>query len=425
VAVTGITDAVAVGAGGDSTCAVLATGSIRCWGSNLFGQLGNATNTDSATATTVTGVSTATSISLGFKHACALLADATVTCWGDNAFGELGDGTTLSSTTPVPVASVNSASSIASGGDAGRSDGHSCARLSDSTIRCWGSNRYGQLGSVNGLTNTLAVTAGGDHSCALLSDGTVHCWGQNANGQLGNGTVSDGLVPSPTPVTALGVTIAVAPSLCPTPTNGAIGWWRGENSKVGILGGPLTGNAVFGAGHLGRAFVNDGTSPLVAAGVTVVASGVTVEAWVKPNSNPGLQQTIISRWSGPSFSGPNDATHSYSLELSPFPVGQLVWRTDDNTSRVPEELRATAPALLDGFFHHVAATWSTTEMDLYVDGVLVGSQASQGGVLQGAAAIPVRLGGPQPFFGTIDEPTVWNRPLTADEVGARFTALCP
>jgi alpha-tubulin suppressor-like RCC1 family protein len=425
VAVAGINDAIAVSAGGATSCVVHSTGTISCWGSNLFGQLGNGTTANSSTPVTVSGLATATSVSVGFKHACALLADSTVACWGDNSFGELGDGTVTPAFTPIPVAGVSSASSIASGGDAGRSDGHTCARLTDSSVRCWGNDRYGQVGNVIGLTTTLAVTAGGDHTCALLVDGTLRCWGQNANGQLGNGTTTNGLVATPTPTTVVAVTIAVTPSLCPSPSNGAIGWWRGENTKAGILGGSLTGNAVFGAGHLGRAFVEDGTSPLSASGVAVVDTGVTVEAWVKPFANAGLAQTLISRWSGPGFSSATDQTHSYSLDMRPFPLGDLVWQTDDNTSRSPDVLEVTVPSLLDGFFHHVAATRSANTMEIYVDGTLVATRTIIGGLLAGAPTVPVRFGAPSPFVGTIDEPTVWNRPLTADEVSARYTALCP
>lgn len=70
----------------------------------------------------------------------------------------------------------------------------------------WGSNTYGELGNgtfanssvpvaVNGPTDVVSVSAGGDHGMALRSDGTVWTWGRNAVGQLGNGTTTNSTIP--------------------------------------------------------------------------------------------------------------------------------------------------------------------------------------------------------------------------------------
>jgi alpha-tubulin suppressor-like RCC1 family protein len=136
-------------------------------------------------------------LAAGEFHTCAVLADGTVRCWGENTFGQLGDGTT-DNTRPLPVP-VSGLSTAAVGLAAGRD--HTCAVLADGSGRCWGGNAFGQIGdgtttgrvlpmAVNGLTNAVAIAAGGDHTCARLADGSVRCWGSNISGQLGDGDTS-------------------------------------------------------------------------------------------------------------------------------------------------------------------------------------------------------------------------------------------
>ena len=99
VLVTGLT-AAAVTAGGFHTCALPGDGTVRCWGQNDLGQLGNGTNdpvpnrpsTFNPTPVTVSGITTAVAVSAGGWHTCALLQDGTVRCWGDNTWGQIGNG---------------------------------------------------------------------------------------------------------------------------------------------------------------------------------------------------------------------------------------------------------------------------------------------------------------------------------------------
>ena len=98
------------------------------------------------------------------------------------------------------VLALTSNSALASeSGDISAAVDHSCARVSDGTVRCWGYNEYGQLGNgtilssntpvaVSGLTNVVEIAGGGLHQCALLTNGTVRCWGANFGGALGDGT---------------------------------------------------------------------------------------------------------------------------------------------------------------------------------------------------------------------------------------------
>ena len=96
------------------TCAVRNDGTVRCWGNNGSGQLGDTSFTDRPTPVAVGGLTTAVAVSAGSTcHTCALLADGTVRCWGDNDYGQLGDGTTTNGATPVPVAGIRPAAAIA------------------------------------------------------------------------------------------------------------------------------------------------------------------------------------------------------------------------------------------------------------------------------------------------------------------------
>jgi alpha-tubulin suppressor-like RCC1 family protein len=218
VTVSGLINVVAITAGPDYTCALLATGVVRCWGQNFFGELGDGTTTNRTTPVPVFGVSNVVAITAGGSsgqlvfgdHTCALLASGSVSCWGANTDGQLGDGTTTNRPTPVAVFGIRDAVGIAAG------EIHTCAVLADGSVSCWGDNSAGELGdgtttsrsipvNVSGLSDGVAITASPDHTCSLLADQTAQCWGANASGQLGNGTTSN----SPSPVSVLGLGSAV------------------------------------------------------------------------------------------------------------------------------------------------------------------------------------------------------------------------
>ena len=209
---------VAVSAGGGHSLALLSDGTVRAWGNNSSGQLGYGMF-NSSTPVQVVGydggefLDNVVSVSAGAYHSLALLSDGTVRAWGYNGDGQLGDGTGNSSSSPVRVVGFDGRGVLNNVVAVSAGSYHSLALLSDGTVRAWGYNGYGQLGDGTNntrtsrvpvvgpgggvLDNVVAVSAGDSHSLALLSDGTVWAWGANGDGQLGDGTNSDRNVPAP------------------------------------------------------------------------------------------------------------------------------------------------------------------------------------------------------------------------------------
>jgi alpha-tubulin suppressor-like RCC1 family protein len=185
-------------AGGHHNCVLLAGGAVRCWGWDGRGQLGDsALRADRAAPAAAVGLETAAvALACGFRHTCAVLANGTLACWGDDLAGQLGDDENLrSQPTPVAVAALDGAVVAVAAGYA-----HTCAVLKGGVVRCWGGNDSGQLGAglladwsavplpVAGLGGVaLQLAAGRSHTCALLAHGTVRCWGRGGEGQLGEG----------------------------------------------------------------------------------------------------------------------------------------------------------------------------------------------------------------------------------------------
>lgn len=195
--------AVQVAAAYDQTCAVLADGTVKCFGGNYAGQLGSSVNNSSSTPTpdpqTVPLAGPAAAVSAGQSYSCALLQSSAVQCWGTNQYGTLGvalnSGTTNPTPTPQTVALTGPAIKLSSG------NSHACTVLQDGGVQCWGANFYGTLASaVNNNTSfnavlpvgggvagvTADVSAGTSHTCALKQDASVECFGLNQYGQLGN-----------------------------------------------------------------------------------------------------------------------------------------------------------------------------------------------------------------------------------------------
>jgi alpha-tubulin suppressor-like RCC1 family protein len=143
VAVPGLSGVVALAAGSTHTCALLDDQHVACWGNDQWGQLGVDLPPDAfgiSTPTRVPSLDHVIAIAAGEEHSCALIADGTVSCWGEGDSGQLGDGKGTTRTTPAPVSGLTNVVQIALG------DNHSCARLADGTVECWGWNVWRQVG---------------------------------------------------------------------------------------------------------------------------------------------------------------------------------------------------------------------------------------------------------------------------------------
>src|SRR4051812_5195885 len=90
---TGVSTPAVIAGGGYHTCILMSDQSVRCFGENNWGQLGNGSFANSSTPIAVSVMTTAVVVGAGIEHSCALVADGTVRCWGTNFVGQLGDGT--------------------------------------------------------------------------------------------------------------------------------------------------------------------------------------------------------------------------------------------------------------------------------------------------------------------------------------------
>lgn len=194
--------AVAIAAGENSTYAVMQDGTMRAWGYNNLGQLGDGTQTNRRSPVSVVGLpGPVRQVSAGYSHACALTASGTVYCWGTNFDGELGDGTTTTRLTPTAVDAGGGSQVFFDSLSAGRYS--TCGTKSfDRRVYCWGSNADGQVGDGTRGGARVRPTAvdismiprplqspvvGEGRACALGDNGYLHCWGADVAGSFGRG----------------------------------------------------------------------------------------------------------------------------------------------------------------------------------------------------------------------------------------------
>ena len=201
-----------ISAAGSTTCAI-ESGKAYCWGSNVAGELGDGgTNeSDVPVAVDTSGVlagKTLIQIAAGDDHTCALDSAGAAYCWGSNMYGQLGDGTTTPSSIPVAVDTSALAGRRLIRITAGTYV--TCALDSQGAAYCWGlggelgdgSNANSSVptavdtsGTLSGKTLTQITTGAGFTTCALDSAGAAYCWGYNAQGELGDGTTTPSSVP--------------------------------------------------------------------------------------------------------------------------------------------------------------------------------------------------------------------------------------
>jgi alpha-tubulin suppressor-like RCC1 family protein len=103
IAVKGAEGVSQIAGGQHFGCASVATG-VSCWGYNGQGQLGNGSTTSlSNSPVQVSKLGPAVAVAAGTYHACALLSDGSVQCWGSNTYNQLGNEDMRSSAVPVSL----------------------------------------------------------------------------------------------------------------------------------------------------------------------------------------------------------------------------------------------------------------------------------------------------------------------------------
>lgn len=182
--------------GGGHACALHSDGSVKCWGWNSHGELGDGGVLPSPKPVVVAGLSNVKQISAGLQFSCALLDEGTVKCWGNNSCGELGTGDSEDSHIPTEVSNLDQVVSISAG------YGVTCAVVQGGGLYCWGCNDFGALGQgtfggssktpvkVSGGATYISVSAG-YQVCGISSINDLLCWGSNSTGEVGDGSTDD------------------------------------------------------------------------------------------------------------------------------------------------------------------------------------------------------------------------------------------
>lgn len=175
---------------------------VRAWGYNSAGELGDSTFVNSTYAIHVKYLQKIVAVAVGGERSLALKNDGTVWAWGNNSLGQLGDCTRVSKSYPVQVHGPNNIGFMSGVRAIACAENHSLALKNDSTVWAWGDNSSGQLGDsavtfggiaipvkVKSLSGVIAIAANSGSSYAIKHDGTVWAWGDNSIGELGNGSV--------------------------------------------------------------------------------------------------------------------------------------------------------------------------------------------------------------------------------------------
>ena len=287
--IPGLEDVRQISAGGFHTCALVANGSVHCWGSGGNGQLGYGNTSDrSSPGEAIPGLVNVSQISAGSNHTCAVLINGNAHCWGLGSNGILGYGVVTGRNAPGgPIPDFGNVTRISAG------ISHTCALVANGSAHCWGWGFRGRLGygdstsrtapgeAIPGLESVSQVSAGsGSHTCALAANGSAHCWGSGINGRLGYGDASDRNSPG-SAIAGFGnaIQISVGRShTCALVANGSVHCWGlGSNGPLGyggISSRSAPGDAIPGFGNVTQISAGDFHTCAVSAGVRVYCWGL-------------------------------------------------------------------------------------------------------------------------------------------------------
>lgn len=232
-----------VSAGASHTCALTESRAVMCWGANGTSELGTGDTTASATPVPVKDLpARSTLVDVGNGFTCVVFTGRTVRCWGDNGDGQLGQGDRTVRTRWEPVTELPRSSVLTVG------DAHACAVTREGVVACWGANWAGQLGitlaSAGSLTpigvpglpaGVTSVAAGYNRTCAVAS-GSVTCWGGAVDAAS-----AEQAGPRPVPGVKAVEEVSVGTFHVCAATAGSV-WCWGENSS-GQLGDGTTGSS--------------------------------------------------------------------------------------------------------------------------------------------------------------------------------------
>jgi alpha-tubulin suppressor-like RCC1 family protein len=396
-AVPGLGGVSAVAVGRDHTLA-LAGGVVYAWGSNAYDQLGAPTSASgcssgfpcSAAPVQVTGLSGVKAVGAGKNHSLAIMGDGTVRAWGLNNGGGLGDGTTTRRATPVQVKGVGGNGVLGNIVAVTGGEGHTLALAADGVVYAWGQNAQGQLGlgtadtgnhttpaQVPGLSGIVAISAGYRYSLALKNDGTVYSWGQNADGELGNGSLGTGncaCVAVPAPVSGLTGVVSIA---------------AGEGHGLAILqDGTVRAWGDNGAGQVGVASPTKVTAPVQVPGLTgaqAVAGGANFSLVLRAVPQFTLQVATDGNGTGTVTPGTGAHPAGAQVTLTPQATGESVftgWTVDGVAAGHAPSLTVTMDRnrTVVATFNKPVAFCDVAKGDLYYEAI---RQLSARGVIRG------------------------------------------
>ena len=215
---------------------------------------------------------------------------------------------------------------------------------------------------------------------------------------------------------------------CTPPPSGMVSWWGGDNNALDMVGGnhgTLMGGATYASGMVGEAFSFDGVNDYVEIPHSAslnLTSGLTLDTWFKANT--AGDGTLFSK----SDSNGSESVTSYALAINPDGSFNMVLY-----GTYPADNWVTAPGLFTiGQWYHVALTWDGTygpvdNVKLYLNGALVESRTKSSAPLH-VTTQSLTLGSMKPpeqyrrLDGLMDEPEIFNRALSADEIAAIYNA---